>query len=157
TYTRRLAADRLVPATAVPGGAVAVDKAGNGYTTDLVYATIYGELWEVDPTTGTSRYGAGIPLFSFSTDYHPIGGVPAIYAKTQNGPQYAVVTDGGYADTADSNWTTATTPHYAIAIALNTPTADATLTEASVAPDLALKFQFATGEAAYAQARVIGG
>lgn len=144
------------PATAVPGGAVAVDKTGNGFVTDVLWGTIYGDVWLADPMGGVSRYGAGIPLFRFSTDYHPIGTKPAVYSKS--GTQYAVVTTGGYVEQYpnDTSWTAPGVTNYALSISLNTPLANAPLNEGSVAPNIGFKFALGTGEKGIAQATVIG-
>ena len=143
-------------ATGIPGGAVAVDKTGAGYVTDVVFGTLYGDLWDVNPTTGVSVDGAGKPLLRFSTDYHPIGAAPAIY--TNGGIQYAVITTGGYVDTYpnDTTWTKTGNINYALAVSLNTPVADTTINESKGSPDIAFKLAFGAGEASYAQATVIG-
>src|SRR5206468_6597366 len=90
----------------------------------------------------------GQPLFSFSEDYHPIGAKPAIY---NNGNiMYAVIVDGGYADTStNTEWGTylaSTKSHYALAISMNTPTADATINENKGSPDILFKLALGTGE-----------
>lgn len=148
-------------ATAVPGGAVAIDKTSVGYVTDVVWGTIYGDVWEVEPIAGVSRYGVGKPLFRFSTDYHPIGTKPAIYSK--GGIQYAVVTTGGYVEQFpnDTTWTSAGTVNYALSISLNTVVANAILNENSAttsagSPDIGFKFAVGTGEKGFAQAVVVG-
>ena len=142
-------------ATGIPGGAVAVDKTGQGYVSDVVFGTLYGDLWEVDPKTGASRYGSG-PLFRFSTDYHPIGAKPAIY--DQGGIQYAVVATGGYVEKYpnDTTWNPSGTTNYALGVSLNTPTADAIIDENKGSPDIGFKFSLGSGERAIAQATVVG-
>lgn len=144
------------PATGVPGGAVAIDKTGNGYVTDVVWGTIYGDVWEVEPIGGVSRYGAGKPLFRFSSDFHPIGTKPAIYSK--GGTQYAVVTTGGYVEQFpnDTSWTTSGVVNYAVSISLNTPLSSAPINENALAPNIAFKLALGSGEKGIAQATVIG-
>jgi hypothetical protein len=144
------------PATGVPGGAVAIDKTGNGYVTDVVWGTLYGDVWQVEPIGGVSRYGAGKPLFRFSTDFHPIGTKPAIYSK--GGTQYAVVTTGGYVEQFpnDTSWTTAGVVNYAVSMSLNTPAASAPINENTLAPNIAFKLTLGAGEKGIAQATVIG-
>lgn len=141
--------------TGIPGGAVAVDKTGNGFVTDVVWSTLYGDVWRADPITGISKDGLAKPLFRFSTDNHPMGAKPAIYAK--GGIQYAVVTTGGYVDTypSDTNWSPAGTTNYVIGISLNTPIVDATINENKGASDIAFKFPFGSNEKGVAQATVI--
>lgn len=93
----RVATNGDVPVQAVPGGVVAVDSDGGGTLTDLVFGTIYGDLWVLDAETGVSRYGLtapGDPLFRLSTDFTPIGAPPAIYSD--GGSLYAVATTGSY-------------------------------------------------------------
>ena len=143
-------------ATAVPGGAVGVYKTGTSFVTDLVFGTLYGDLWDVDPATGISKYGTGQPLLRFSTDMHPIGAPPAIYSK--GGIQYAVIVTGGYTETYpnDSNWTTSTTANYALAVSLNTPVSDAIINENKGAPDIGFSITLASGDRGYAQATVVG-
>jgi hypothetical protein len=152
----RVAADLIVPNTGVPGGAVIVDKTGQGFVTDLVYADLFGDVWIVDPTTGTSRYTSPTrPLFKFTTDYHPIGAVPAIYSN--GNAQFAVIATGGYADPVDSNWHgTPNAQQYALAIALNAPNASVPLNETSGTPNIPFKINLGPGENAYSQPTVVG-
>jgi hypothetical protein len=154
--TLRSGGTSIPPATGIPGGAVAVDKTGGGYVTDVVYGTLYGDLWDVDPATGVSVDGTGKPLFRFTQDHHAIGASPAIY--TNNNIQYAVITSGGYVDTFpnDTTWTASGNINYALGISLNTPHSDATISENTTGSDLAFKLSFGAGEASYAQATVIG-
>lgn len=155
TTALRTGGASIPSATGIPGGAVAVDKNGNGFVTDVVWGTLYGDVWRADPITGISKDGAGKPLFRFSTDNHPIGAKPAIYAK--GGTQYAVITTGGYVDTypSDTNWSPAGTTNYVVGISLNTPIADATISENKGAPDISFKFAFGANEKGLAQATVV--
>ncbi|HEX7702395.1 MAG TPA: hypothetical protein VF403_16765, partial [Kofleriaceae bacterium] len=155
--TLRVGGASIPSLTGVPGGAVAVDKTGNGYVTDVVWGTLYGDVWRADPATGISKDGAGKPLFRWSTDHHPIGAKPAIYQKAAT--QYAVITTGGYVDTypSDTNWSPAGTTNYAVAISMSTPTIDATINESKGSPDIGFKFAFGANEKGIAQATVING
>ncbi|HEY0251323.1 MAG TPA: hypothetical protein VGC41_07330, partial [Kofleriaceae bacterium] len=145
--------------TGIPGGAVALDKLNTGYITDVTWGTLYGDLWMVDPLTGASRYGAGKPLFRFSTDNHPIGAKPAIYWR--GSIPVAVITTGGYVDTypSDTNWSPASVTNYAIGVNLTTPVADATINENKTpvggTGDIQFKLAFGTGERGIAQATVV--
>jgi hypothetical protein len=156
TTSLRSGGTSVPPSTGIPGGAVAVDKTGQGFVTDVVFGTLYGDLWDVSPTTGASVDGANKPLFRFSTDHHSIGASPAIYSNA--GTQYAVITSGGYVDTYPNNttWTASGNVNYALAVWLNTPVSDATISENKTGSDIAFKLSFGTGEASYAQATVIG-
>ena len=152
----RTTGDSSVPATGIPGGAVGIDKTGQGYATDIVFADLYGDLWEVDPLTGHSRTGVAspltTPLFSFSTDYHPIGAVPAIYSNGST--LFAIVSSGGYADPSDSTWGTATQEVVGVRLTLKgaTPPVD----ETSGAPNVPFALSFGAGERGFAQATVVG-
>ncbi len=144
--------DLVVPASGIPGGAVAVDKTTQGYVTDVVFADLFGNLWEVDPMTGTNRY-PNKPLFQFSTDYHPIGAMPAIYSAGKK--QYAVIATGGFDDPADTTWGTAT--QAVAAVSLSAPVADATLNQLSGPPDVPFMFSLAAGQRTFAQPLIVGG
>lgn len=150
---RDATADGPLPVTAIPGGAVGVDLTGAKRTTDFVFGDIYGNLWRLDATTGVSRNGPVSPLFSFSTNKHPIGVTPAIYAS--GGEQFAVFASGGYADHSGSAaWRS--TAQYVIAARLSStsPTIDETA-EACSTCDLA--FALATADQyGFAQALVVG-
>ena len=148
--------DSSVPATGVPGGAVTVSKTDDGYITDVVFADLYGDIWEVDPLTGASRTGTAsplsTPLFSFTTDYQPIGPSPAIYSNGST--LYAAVASGGYDDPTDSTWGAASN-YWAAAVRL-TPTGAVTypLNETTAGPNV---YSFQTNGRAYAQPTVSGG
>ena len=149
----RTSGHAAVPSTGVPGGAVAIDRTGQGYTTDLVFADLYGSLWVVDPLTGTSRYGTGVPLFRFANDYLPIGAVPAIYSSA--GQLFAAFASGGYADPSDSTWGTATQELVAVRLS-PTVRPPPSLTEASGAPDVPIAIPLGANESGFAQVLVIG-
>jgi len=139
-----------VPTSAIPGGAVGIDKAGNGLITDLVFGDIYGSLWLVDPATGASRVGTNLPVFSFTTNYHSIGVRPAILAK--GNVQYAVFVSGGYADQTGTTWGTGV-QQFAVAVSLNSTTQ---LDETSASPGIGFKFDLGANEKGFAQAVVVG-
>ena len=158
-------------ATGIPGGAVGVDKTLSGYLSDLVYATLYGDLWEVDPATGLSRYAAGTlpaagnPLLRFSTDMHAIGAQPGDLLAV--GGRHAVRGDRRRAATPTTIRTTRRgpprrPPQYALGVNLATPTADAIINENKgttgvVTSDIPIKFTLGAGEAGYAEVTVIDG
>lgn len=155
--TLRIGGTSIPSLTGVPGGAVALDKTGNGYVTDVVWGTLYGDVWRADPATGISKDGVGKPLFRWSTDNHPIGAKPAIYMK--GATQYAVITTGGYVDTYpnDTNWSPVGTTNYVLAISMSTPIVDATINENKGTPDISFKYAFGANEKGIAQATVING
>ncbi|MDQ3336229.1 MAG: hypothetical protein M4D80_13760 [Myxococcota bacterium] len=149
-----------IPASAIPPGAVPVDKtfAGrNGFMTDIVIADLYGNLWLLNPANGTSRTlsatSVEIPLFQFATDYHPLT-KPAIY--TEGGVAYAAFTTGGYHDyTNAAQWGFNTPTQYLMAVNLNsisgtTPLIDTT----SPIADIPVK-QTITGSYGFSQVRVV--
>ena len=159
TTTLRSGGSSIPSLTGVPGGTVAIDQTGNGYVTDVVWGTLYGDVWRANPLTGVSEDGVGKPLFRFSTDNHPIGAKPAIYQRGST--QYAVITTGGYVDTypSDTNWNPAGTTNYVLGISMQTPVIDATINENKTplgTGDIAFKFSFGANEKGIAQATVIG-
>lgn len=140
----------------VPPGAVTIDTTlalGNGGWTQVLVPDLYGDIWLLNPN-GTNTL-TSLPLFKFSTNYHPIT-KPAIFERTSGGTPYAAFTDGGYYDTLDkTQWGDSTTTHYLIAAKINT-SATTTLTENSGYPDVPIKVQFNSGEKGWAQATVVG-
>jgi hypothetical protein len=152
TPPRGVGGANSIPAGGIPGGAVAVDRSGGGFVTDVVYADLYGNLWMIDPATGANRYGTD-PLFAFSSNYHAIGAKPAIYSD--GGAQYAVFVSGGFADPSDTNWGSGA-QQYVVSVSLSTPPASAPLDENSATN---LGFVYALGttaEKGFAQALVVG-
>ncbi|MDB4960821.1 MAG: hypothetical protein JWP01_820 [Myxococcales bacterium] len=143
------------PITAIPGGAVGVDTQGTGNITDVVFGTIYGDIWQVDAATGVSRQGAN-PLFQFTTDKHPFGAPLTIFGD--GGPVYALGVPGGYADlAAGALWSAS--DQSAVAVRLSPKvTSGAPLSESStVAAGLKFKLSLGAGDKSYSQATVVGG
>jgi hypothetical protein len=141
-----------VPATGMPGGAVAVDRADKGFVTDLVMGDLYGRLWRLDVKTGTNVFGTN-PLFQFSSVRHPIGTVPAVYSNGNT--LYAAFASGGYVDPTGTSWNTAA--QYAIAVKLQpsaTPV-DETTTACQGTCNLQVKQSIASSYA-FAQATIVG-
>jgi hypothetical protein len=167
---QRTGSDVALSSSGMPGGAVTIDKTdkgGNTSMSDITFGDLYGDLWELNPANGQSRYNAsgtyylggvastGKPMFSFSTDYHPIGAKPAIY--NNGNVMYAVIVDGGYADSTDTAvWGVNASQHYALGINLNAPNADATFDENKGPSDVAFKLSLGAGELGYSQATVVG-
>ncbi len=149
---RGVAADLPLP-TGTPGGAIAVDLTRSGVTTDIVFGDLYGDLWRLNAIDGTSRNGASTPLFSFSTNRHPIGAVPAIYSNGND--RFAVFASGGYTDPNAASWTT--TSQYLIAARLSgTGATISDTTTACASCALTIKQALTSGDKGFAQALVVG-
>jgi hypothetical protein len=163
-----------IPTTGVPGGAVTADStdAGtNGFMTDVLAAGLAGNLWMFKPvgscpatgTTGTAvsrTTDTSTPWFKFTTNYHPIGGTPSIYSQTSGGTQYAVIAEGGYADTVGTTgWGTNTPTHYALAVNISTTSITSgwpLLDTDTNGAHIPWKLTFGSNERAYDQAMIIG-
>ncbi|HVK88519.1 MAG TPA: hypothetical protein VM513_30585 [Kofleriaceae bacterium] len=139
-----------LPTNGVPGGAVGVDLAKQGFTTDFVMGDLYGNLWRLTAATGASQTGTSTPLFSYTTNKHPIGMVPAIYSDGSN--LYAAFASGGYTDPVAAGWASGTQSMIGVRIDAAGPYP---LTEATTAR-LAFKRDLGTNEKAYAQLLVVG-
>jgi len=148
TPPRSVTADNFLPSTGVPGGAVGVDLFGGGYTTDVVFGDLYGDLWRLKADTGTSATGSSTsPVFSFSTNKHPFGALPTIL---DNGQKIAVLGSGAYADPgANTPWTTSS--QSVIGVKLTTTTQ---IDETSSA--LAINKSLTSGEKVAGQILVVG-
>ena len=70
--------DPQVPTSGIPPGPAGFDQVGNGYLTQIVVPTLFGEVYELNTNDGSNAFG-NTPLFEFSSDYHPIGATPAVY------------------------------------------------------------------------------
>jgi hypothetical protein len=155
----RPATTNSVPSSAVPPGAVPVDKTtsgSNGFMTDIVVGDVYGEVWVLDPADGTSQVanaGTDVPIFSYNTDFHPIAR-PAIYSES--GIQYAIWGTGGYTDySGTTGWGKNTTTQYLTAVNLNY-TSGATLNEGSIAANVPIQISFTDQGRVFSQPRVVG-
>ena len=147
----RVAGHAPVPATGIPGGAVRVDRTGQGYATDVVLGDLYGELWDLDAATGGDHLGASTPLLRLASDYQPIGAPPAIYSD--GSALYAVVATGGYADLSDSTWDAGAQLLVAVRLGAGAPYP---LAETRGPPDVPIAEPLAAGEDGYARVRVVG-
>ena len=155
----RVAPTINVPATGIPGGAVPVDKTLTGVNssmTDLVVGDLYGNLWLIDPADGTSQVLSGsddVPLFQFTTDFHPIAR-PAIYVEGTT--LYAVFATGGYADySTNTLWGSNTTTQYVIGVDLG-QTAGLPLTQLSPAGVVPINIPLVNLGNGFSQPRIIG-
>ncbi|MDQ3365005.1 MAG: hypothetical protein M3680_06225 [Myxococcota bacterium] len=159
----RVATSAAVPASGLPPGVTTIDKTvsgSNAFFTHIVAGDLYGNLWVIDPATGTSSYknaaNVSVPLFRFTTDFRPIT-KPAIYLR--NGEQFAVFTTGGYADYSTTRgWGTYAATQYLVAVGLNTPSGTTSpalpLTELSSSAFVPIN-QVIAGRG-FGQARIVG-
>lgn len=156
--TARNASYPPVPATGIPGGVAAYDATGAGSLTDVAVPTLYGDLFILDATDGTSRYGAGVPLFSFDDDFHPIGAAPTIFRDQATGKLHAVIVSGGYADPVNSSWAPDTVDQYAVAVHLGAAVGVATMghTGTDYGGERKFVLNLGAGQRAYSQAVVAG-
>ena len=154
----RLGATAPVPAAGIPGAALAIDRTGAVAATDVVYATLYGDVWRLDAKTGVNAYGGspGNPMFRFADDLKPIGATPAIFSDTPASPTslFIAIVSGGYFDPAAlSLWSGS--QHHVVAFSVNTLAANIPLTELSGGL-LKFKNDLAPGERGFAQPTVLG-
>jgi hypothetical protein len=154
TPPRGVAADLPMALIGIPGGAVGIDLQSQGYFTDFVFGDLYGNLWRLNAATGASRNGTSTPLFSFSTNLHPIGAPPAIYSDGTN--QFAAFASGGYADPTSTAWTTTGQRIIAVKLSYTGSTLDETGTVSTNMPINQTFTGAASGDKSYAQALVVG-
>ncbi|MFN0248199.1 MAG: hypothetical protein ACKV2T_15010 [Kofleriaceae bacterium] len=150
-------ASREVPASGIPGGAVAVDLTDSGRMTDVVFGTLYGQIFRLNALDGTNPYEPD-PLFQFTADLKPFGAAPALFSS---GQIYAVIASGGYLDydtDAEPLWTSSSTMQQAVAVAIDTPPASVVLDETTTPSANGLRFVYdlTAGQLGYSQAQVIG-
>jgi hypothetical protein len=161
-----------VPATGIPGGVAAIDANDAGYVTDIAVATLYGNLFRLDATTGRSRYGddptanpcvapACQALYQFSTDYHPIGAQPSVFSDGAR--CFVAIVSGGYADNSSASgsgttlvWSPSTTNQYLIAVSLTTPATSVPLTSTSIGANIVLATNLGAGNRASSAATISG-
>ncbi len=153
TAPSRTSGATVPPITGIPGGAVGIDTQRTGSITDVVFGTLYGDIWQVDAKTGANRYGAS-PLFQYSTDEHPIGAPLTIFG---DGSLYGLAVPGGYADLAAAPLWSAMN-QTAVAVKLYPLLTSGTpLNESSGAPGVKWTLALDAGDKAYSQAVVSGG
>lgn len=150
TPPRGVAADLPLPATGIPGGAVAVDTLQSGYASDLVMGDLYGSLWRIAAEDGTSRTGDNAtPTFQMSTNKKPIGAMPAIYSDGSG--QFAVFGTGGYADPLAASWSAGTQVLASVPI-----TAVGPYPFDETSPKLDFKQDLTAGQNVFGQVLVVG-
>jgi hypothetical protein len=139
-----------LPSTAVPGGAVPVDLQGNGTTSIVVFGDIVGDVWEVNPSTGSSVFGSNVPLYQAPASFEPIGAAPGIYAT--GATTYAAFVTGGYVDFNDNGqtstlWSGANQYFFSVLLGTPPPTPNAQppYTIGSPVGDVPIQLQLGTG------------
>ncbi len=150
----RVSASGLVPAAGIPGGALGVDRTGGGTLTDVLFGTLYGDIWRLDAATGANKYGANA-MFRFAEDQKPFG-VPMSIYSTDGKTLFTAGVSGGYFDPfALTQWSGS--QQHVVAFQLATAQADTPLNLSSTVPTkLAWKIDLASGDKAFAQAVIIG-
>jgi len=141
---RAIATDAVVPTTGLPGGVAAFDQVGSGYLTQVAVPTLYGELWELNTNDGSNAFGT-VPLFKFSTNYHPIGAAPSLFRDSATSRIGIVIADGGYVDPTSASWAQTTTHHYVIGFLADASVANAPMNELSSTYGGERKFEFDLG------------
>lgn len=147
-----------VPATGIPGGVAAFDRTSSDSITDIAVTTLYGQLFVLDATDGTSRFGTDTPLFSFDSDFHPIGASPTIFVDQSTGKYAALVVSGGYADPVNSSWAPDTVEQFAVAVDLDAPQSVAPMgdTGTDYGGERLFVISLGVGQRAYSQAVIAG-
>jgi hypothetical protein len=148
----RTSSNPPVPASAIPGGPVAIDRYMEGDVNWIAVPSLYGEIWLLDADTGGSVFGTS-PLFRFETDFHPIGVAPTLYIDG-NRHLRLVVGSGGYTDPVSTSWAPADTGQYVVSVAVVPGVVPVTL--GSSAADLAFSVDLGT-QRVYSQAVIAGG
>lgn len=151
----RNSASPAVPDTGVPGGVAAFDHARNGSFTHVAVPTLYGEVWMLDATTGQSVYG-NTPVFSFGSDFHPLGAPPTVYYDHGDGALSLAVASGGYVDPLASSWAPAAEHQYVVGFAALPPASLVPIRDSGVNTSRRFTVDLGAGERAYGQAVVSG-
>lgn len=151
---RGVTGDLPMAVNGIPGGAVGVDVFDLGFVSDFVMGDLYGNLWRLNAIDGTSRNGTNTPLFSFSTNKHPIGVPPAIYRS--GGTLYAAFASGGYADPISTSWASTTQYLIAAKLASTASTSVDETTGASSTGPIGVNVTLTSGDRGFSQAIVVG-
>lgn len=122
----RNGANPAVPDSGIPGGAAALDIDRSGFITHVVLGSLYGDVWVLDAAGNPLD---GEPLFRFSTDFHPIGATPTIYADLSTGRFYAIAVSGGYADPVAATWVQDADDQFAVSVAIESSPANTPMNE----------------------------
>jgi hypothetical protein len=144
------------PGSAIPGGVVPLDTTSSSRIDKIVYGTIYGEVFVRSAADGTNQQTGATPLLRLSTDYHPLGGPPAIFKRGTG--TYAAFATGGYIDSQSTLWrgsNEATVPTQYV-FAVNIGYTGTTTTE-NDATNVPIKLDFASSaDGGFAQPIVVG-
>jgi hypothetical protein len=152
----RSGANPPVPDTGIPGGAAALSIDQSGFATHVMAASLYGDLWVFDAATGVNP-NTNKPLFRFSSDFHPIGAPPTVYADLATSRMYAVVVSGGYADPVATTWVQPTDSQFVVSVAVDAPPASTPFDETGAASDeRPIAFALPAGQRVTGQAIVAG-
>jgi len=149
----RNSADAPVPATGQPGGVTAIDDGKTGLLNRIMVPSLYGEVWALDAATGKNRFG-GNPLFSFSSDYHPIGAPPTAYYR--NGELTLVVASGGYVEPNVTSWAPPQEHQYVVAFSADPTSTSVPIHDTGGNPFRYFTIDLGVGQRVYGQAVVSG-
>ncbi len=118
-----------VPASGIPGGAVAVGTDSTGMATHVLVPSLRGALWEYAAATGVNPLGEGVPLVEIGGEHHPVGASPGVYRHSGNGRLYAIAASGSYVDPIAPSWAPAGTDQFLVSAAVDTSPARAPIRE----------------------------
>ena len=145
-----------VPRTAIPGGATVFSTSSRSAANALLLPSPYGDLWLLDPATGTGRYGDA-PLFRFSSDYRPIGAPATVYRDSSSGTWRAVIVSGGYADSNPTIWSPSDVEQLAVGVDIEVASSLAPVSEQDIDDKkVGWVVSLGVGRRAFAQAVVAG-
>ncbi|MCE9574275.1 MAG: hypothetical protein K8W52_14100 [Deltaproteobacteria bacterium] len=144
-----------VPDTGIPGGVAAFDHARNGSLTHVAVPTLYGDVWVLDATTGTSVYG-NTPVFQFGADFHPVGAPPTVYYDHGDGALSLAIASGGYVDPVASSWAPSAEHQYVVGFAALPPAASVPIRDTGSNASRRFSLDLGAGERVYGQAVVSG-
>ncbi|HTJ45776.1 MAG TPA: hypothetical protein VL463_26920 [Kofleriaceae bacterium] len=153
--TPRTSGHPQVPATAIPGGVAAIDTTGGGNLTSVVVPSLFGEVWILNASDGTSPLG-NTPLFTFSSDYHPIGAPPTIYYNRADGNLSVAIASGGYVDPLDTSWAPAPEHQYLVGFSTKATGIALPVSDTGVNAFRYFVIDLGVGTRAYGQAVVSG-
>ena len=112
--TPRDTANPPVPDSGIPGGVAGFDLTSSSMITHIAVPSLYGEMYIIQ-ADGTNQYGTS-PAFQFTTDFHPIGAPPAIFADQLTQQLQIAIVSGGYADPSVADWALLTSTQYVVAM-----------------------------------------
>jgi len=154
----RTAGNAPVPSSAIPPGVSLADTRRAGNISTVLVPTIYGQVFSLDAATGANLFGTNA-LFSFGTDFHPIGAPISLYRTAGDGPLYALAVSGGYADPSSTTWSPSDTHQYAAAFAVEAPSTSVPINDTANVATTVRPFVYDLGlvQRAFGQAVIAGG